>query len=191
MYLDIRRGNLGTAVFDKEDVRYRYLLTRCLDEGDVEREGSVGFVMLNPSEADENQPDHSVGRCITFANNTGCRTLEVGNLYAWYGKKPTDLLDAPPPRGPIGPHNDACLFGLATRCSKVVAAWGKYASKKRANHVLCLLWEGMEFAGRTPRIHRLGSLTRTGHPRHPSRVGNDVTLQIWPSTDPDIPPQIP
>ena len=188
MYLDIRRGSLGTAVFDKEDVRYRYLLTRSLGEG----QGSVAFVMLNPSKADEDQNDHTVSRCITIAQsleNVG--TLEVGNLYAWRATEPTELLDAPPPRGRIGPHNDACLFGLATRCSKVVAAWGDGASKKRAHHVLCLLWEGMEFAGRTPRIHRLGSLTRTGHPRHPSRVGNDVTLQIWPSTDPDIPPQIP
>ena len=191
MYLDIRRGNLGTAVFDKEDVRYRYLLTRCLDDGEVEREGSVGFVMLNPSEADENEPDHSVGRCITFANNTGCQTLEVGNLYAWRATKPAELLDVPPPKGPIGPLNDACLFGLATRCSKVVAAWGDDASKKRANHVLCLLWEGMMFAGRTPMIHRLGNLNRTGHPQHPRSAPRADTLQTWAPTASDTPPQIP
>ena len=187
MYYETRTGCEGVAVFDAEDIRYRYLLTLRLGEG----EDSVGFVMLNPSEADENRLDDTVSRCITIAQrqeNVG--TLEIGNLYAWYAKDPTDLLDAPPPKGPIGPHNDACLNGLAGRCSRVVAAWGDRASKRRANYVLGLLWEGMMSAGRTPSIYRLGRLNSTGHPRHPSRLRSDTPLQLWRPSTRDAPPRI-
>ena len=176
MTVEIRKGKRGTAVFDGSNNRYRYLLTRSLDEGKG-KEGSVGFVMLNPSKADENKDDPSVERCIEFSQ--GYRTLVVGNLYAWYATDPTELLDAPLQTGPIGLHNDAYLYCLATHCSVVVAAWGDDASKKRADHVLQLLWKAMESAGRTPVIYHLGKLTKAGNPRHPGRQKKNAKLQKW------------
>ena len=186
MTVEIQNGRRGTAVFDGTDCRYRYHLTRTLDKG---KKDSVGFVMLNPSKADQNRDDDTVNKCIGFSRRWNkYRTLEVGNLYAWYATHPTELLDAPAQTGPIGPHNDGYLYCLATRCSIVVAAWGDGASKKRANHVLRLLWEAMESAGRTPMIHRLGELTQEGHPRHPVRLKKKTKLQEW--NESGSPPQV-
>ena len=74
-----RKVGLGTAAVS-DDGRYRYHLTRDWHEG----EGSVAFVMLNPSGADHVRNDDTIEQCIRLAREWRCRTLEIGNLYAWY-----------------------------------------------------------------------------------------------------------
>ena len=192
-------GSEGSIVVDGDDRLYRYYLTREIGEGNrvprprrpPVRRGRVAFVMLNPSTASESENDPTVERCIQFAQKWGFQTLEVGNLYAWYATDPTELLDAPPQTGgPIGPHNDTYLHCLATRCSKVVTAWGNNASKKRANHVLRLLWDAMKSAGHAPRIHRLGDATQKGHPRHPLFESIEETPCVQWHGHNGLPPQI-
>lgn len=175
-------GELGTAVVDGNDRRYRYHLTRDFGEG----EGSVAFIMLNPSQANQDRNDHTIERCIGFARSWGRRILEVGNLYARYATDPAGLQNEP---DPMGPHNDEYLRCIATRCSTVVVAWGGQGTeflstgqfKHRANDVLRLICEAMESAGRTPMIHRLGlgELTKEGHPRHPLYMPSDARLLPW------------
>lgn len=174
-------GELGTAVVDGNDRRYRYHLTRDFGEG----EGSVAFIMFNPSTANHHCDDDTVARCSDFARDQGWRVLEVGNLYARYATNPADLRGEPDPKGP---HNDAYLRCIATRCSTVVAAWGVQGTKfltglqfkDRANHVLRLIWKAMENAGREPMIHHLGALTQAGYPPHPSRLRNSaMELDRW------------
>ena len=106
-------GELGTAVVDGNDRRYRYHLTRDFGKG----EGSVAFIMLNPSRANHHCDDDTVEWCSDFARDKGFRVLEVGNLYARYATKPAVLRNE---LDPIGPHNDAYLRYIATCCSKVV-----------------------------------------------------------------------
>ena len=181
-------GEKGTAVVDGNNRLYRYRLTRDIGEG----EGSVAFIMLNPSKANHHCDDDSVERCIGFARSWGFQTLEVGNLYARYATNPTGLLDV---QDPIGqPHNDQCLRCIASHCHTVVAAWGEQGKilgmrdfRNRANHVLQLLWEAMESAGRTPMIHHLGG-TKKDHPCHPGRLRNGTRRQEWRVSNP--PPQI-
>ena len=182
MPVQILSGELGTAVVDGNDRRYRYHLTRDFGEG----VGSVAFIMLNPSRANHHCDDDTVERCIGFAQTWEGQILEVGNLYAWYATDPDNLRNV---EDPIGPHNDWYLRCIATRCSKVVAAWGaqivrvgalsNQEFRDRANHVLRLLWEAMESAGRTPIIYRLGDLTQAGHPRHPLYTRHDIELVRW------------
>lgn len=182
------RGERGRAVVDGNNRLYRYRLTRDIGEG----ERSVAIIMLNPSKANHHCDDDSVERCISFARTWGFRTLEVGNLYARYATSPTGLLEL---QDPIGqPHNDQCLRYMASHCHTVVAAWGEQGKvlgmqvfRNRANHVLRLLWEAMEGAGRTPMIHHLGRTTK-GHPYHPGRLPNDTRLREWGVSNP--PPQI-
>ena len=98
---ELLKGELGTAV-ESGDGRYRYHLTRDLGEG----EGSVAFIMLNPSQANQDRNDHTIERCIGFARSWGRRILEVGNLYARYATDPAGLQNEP---DPMGPHNDEYL----------------------------------------------------------------------------------
>ena len=183
-------GELGTAVVDGDERCYRYHLTRDFGEG----EGSVAFIMLNPSMANHECNDETVCKCIRLAKHWGYRTLEVGNLYARYATKPADLRNYPVPIA-IGPHNDAYLRCIATRCPTVVAAWGGWGEqwgpadlggfrtrdyKKRADDVVQLLLDAMANAGREPAIYRLGRLTDAGYPRHPSRLARkDEELRLW------------
>ena len=182
------KGELGTAVVDGDDRRYRYHLTRDFGEG----EGSVAFIMLNPSKADHHHDDDTVEWCSHFALDQGWQVLEVGNLYARYAIKPADLRNDPDPKGL---HNDAYLRCIATRCPTVVAAWGGWGEqwgpadlggfgeqdlRQRQDDVVQLLLDAMADAGREPAIHRLGRLTDAGYPRHPSRLAHeDEVLMPW------------
>ena len=60
-------GDLGTVVVDGDDLRYRYHLTRDFDEG----EGSVAFIMLNPSTADHDCDDKTVATCSRIGRRRG------------------------------------------------------------------------------------------------------------------------
>ena len=182
------KGELGTAVVDGDERRYRYHLTRDFGEG----EGSVAFIMLNPSRANHHCDDDTVKWCSHFALDQGWQVLEVGNLYAQYATKPAVLRNEP---DPIGPHNDAYLRCIATRCSTVVAAWGGWGQhwgpadlggfgqqglKQRQDDVVQPLLDAMENTGREPVIYRLGRLTSAGYPRHPSRLRHeDKELKVW------------
>ena len=180
-------GELGTVIMD-DDRNYRYHLTRDFGAG----EGRIAFIMLNPSKANHHCDDRTVERCSAFARDQGYQVLEVGNLYAQYGTEPRDLQHEPPP---IVQLNNAHLCQIATRCPTVVAAWGDMGEKpfgrqqlrNRANHVLQLIWEAMENAEHAPMIHRLGQLTKKGHPRHPSRLGDDnMCLVEWTGAPPQV-----
>ena len=178
----INEQRTWTAVLDEEhDPHYRYHLTRNFPSG----EGRVAFVMLNPSTADHQCNDDTVDKCINLAKHWGYRTLEVGNLYARYATCPNDLQNVDDQIGQ--PYNDEYLRCIATRCDKVVAAWGaqgeKFDSnfKCRANDVVQLLLSAMARACREPRIHRLIlSATADGHPLHPARKSVDrMRKEVW------------
>jgi hypothetical protein len=81
--------------------------------------------MLNPSKADERNPDPTVSRVMARAANEGFGGLVVRNLGGWRATYPDELLVAV---DPVGPHNVEALqldFGAPH-----VAAWGRV--EKRA-----------------------------------------------------------
>lgn len=146
---------------------YRYTLTR----GPwLHGEGTVLFVMLNPSKAtsDEGgQDDPTATRCIRFAQSWGYRRLTVGNLYALQATDPRELFRA---EDPVGPKNDIALIQLARGADEVVVAWGatQHPQPDRAAHVLELLE-----AAHGP-VVCLGFTPATGQPRHPCRIAGDA-----------------
>lgn len=171
--------------WDDGRYRYRYHLTRDTGVG----EGRVAFIMLNPSSADHDETDDTVDRCIEFARDWGFRTLEVGNLYAWYATDPHDLRH--PQQDPVGPHNDHYLRCIATRCDRVVPAWGgqgeqhlgSQAFNSRANAVLRLLREAMS---ENQCLHHLVTKwTAEGYPLHPGRRSYRGTVsEEWEEENP-------
>jgi len=68
--------------------QYRYVLWRDTGTG----EGSVVFIMLNPSTADATTDDPTIRRCLGFARHWGYRTLVVVNLFALRATNPRMLL---------------------------------------------------------------------------------------------------
>ncbi len=133
---------------------YRYALVRDGWLG----EGTVLFVMLNPSTADADTDDQTVRRCIDFAQRWGFARLVVANLYAYRATDPRDLGDAAGAGvDPIGPQNDVWLAKLSKASTDIVVAWGGKAERDRERQVLDMLGPGVACLGQT----------KSGAPLHP------------------------
>jgi hypothetical protein len=137
---------------------YRYCLERRWSGG----KGLCGFIMLNPSTADEHRDDPTIRRCIGFAKAWGYAGLKVGNLFALRATDPRALFAA---RDPVGdPANRQALLRLIEEATLILCAWGEFsAANDRGREAVAL----MHGRGRVP--HCLG-LTKRGAPRHPLYV---------------------
>jgi hypothetical protein len=157
--------------------RYRYELARAWAHG----VGRIAFVGLNPSTADGSKDDATLRKCIGFATRWGFSALHMLNLFAWRDRRPRGLLDA---SDPVGPHNDETITRIASRCDRVVLAWGsaipalRIQVAERASLVRSLLasidGEVGRFAGAPP-----------GGTRHPLMLRYDTPFerQASPSND--------
>ncbi len=155
------------AVFDASGM-YRYSLWRAW-YADHPR---VGFVMLNPSTADEQRNDPTIRRCIEFARAWRFGSIEVVNLFAYKGTDMKELLKVD---DPVGDENDFFIERAMERCSTVVAGWGtKGTLLGRDRQVMQLLRCKQD-------VYCLG-VTKDGHPRHPLYVRGDIRLARFGST---------
>lgn len=164
-----RLWSSGGARFDPRFPEYRYLLWR--EVAPIGGEGTLLFVMLNPSTADEHVDDPTIRRCIRFAVDLGYRRLEVVNLY---GLRATDP-DALRTHGnPVGSGNDHAIEEAAKRAKHVIVAWGDSEPAvypRRSDDVLPLLLEhGPAYC--------LGR-TASGAPRHPLYVAKAARLDLY------------
>ncbi len=140
---------------------WRYSLTR--DVAPLDGDGTVTFVMLNPSTADESQDDPTIRRCIGFARSWGFARLKVVNVYGFRATDPSDLARA---ADPIGPDNLCTIAKVIGGSDLVICAWGAHDTNGQAAKVLELV----------AAPHCLG-VTKNGSPRHPLYVKADTQPQ--------------
>ena len=145
---------------------YRYRLWRRWGRGPL-----ATFVMLNPSTADAMKDDPTIRRCIGFAKREGCGKLLVVNLFAYRATDPADLKRA---EEPVGPLNGDVLDEVAMQCQgPLIVAWGNHGDHQgQAGEFLTRL---------SPHFRKplcLGT-TRSGHPKHPLRLGADTLLRQY------------
>lgn len=103
---------------------HRYVLRRnWLGEG-----GTVNFIMLNPSTADDMFDDATIRRCVGFAKRWGFSGLVVTNLYAYRATQPKDLEALIALDGgyeiAIGEENMTHIDHEAKNAQAIVCAWG-------------------------------------------------------------------
>lgn len=154
-----------SAVFS-EDRQYRYSLSREWLIGD----GTLLFLMLNPSTADAIANDPTVTRCIGFAHTWGFQRLLVGNIFALRSTDPAALLTHD---DPIGPENDEWLARLVGEADQVVVAWGAHAAVIDREPVVCEL---LNAAGADVTCLRK---TAGGHPGHPLYIPAAQAPEPW------------
>lgn len=141
--------------------RYRYVLWRDWIGG----AGTVIFIGLNPSTADEENDDPTIRRCIGFAKAWGFESLCMLNLFAFRATNPQAMMAAD---DPVGPENDQFLAQHIGAC-ETIAAWGA----------------GGWYRGRGPFIHdiypqlKMLRLTKGGHPCHPLYLPKTLQPQEW------------
>ena len=100
-----------------EDRAYRYTLHRIWDKD----KPLCGFIMMNPSTADENHLDPTLKRCKYFAREWDYGGMAIANIFALRSTDPKGLLEV---ADPIGPENDAAILSVYNECGLTVAAMG-------------------------------------------------------------------
>lgn len=126
----------------------------------------VGFVLLNPSTADETLDDPTIRRCIGFAKALGYGGLTLGNLFALRSTDPRALRSD---YDPEGPSNDQALLQIATDAQgNIICGWGNHgAFMNRGREVL----RRFRAWGATPTAL---ALTKAGEPAHPLYLRGDL-----------------
>ena len=150
------------AVFSDDRV-YRYRLWRTWD---VEKP-VLGWIMTNPSTADETEDDPTIRRCIGFAKEWGYGSIVVGNLFALRATNPDELYEHD---APVGPENDAQLQTICEGADRVIAAWGNPGS---------LQGRGREVAQSLDDELYALEVNQTGHPKHPLYVSGDADPEVF------------
>ena len=165
----------STAVLSADGL-YRYRLTRSdLPAGWLRmHEPVLLWIMLNPSTADEQQDDQTIGRVKAFTRRLGYSGCTVVNLYALRSTDPRGLWASD---NPVGPDNDAVIareaFTAVNDGAPIIAAWGVNARPERVAEVLALPHVAA-------RLQCLG-VTKSGAPRHPLYLRSDAALSFWPA----------
>jgi len=160
---------------------YRYLLWRSFDS--LLPGKTIAWVMLNPSTADETNPDPTLTRCVNYAKAWGYGRLEVVNLFALRDKDPTQLLYR---EDPVGPDNDAYLRRAVARAPTVVCAWGAPQNTKvgrMATRRADELWESvLQYHPNTVCLGTCGlsaGYRNVPEPRHPLYLRKNLTPEPY------------
>jgi hypothetical protein len=145
-----------------ECCNHRYSLYRIWD---IEKP-YILFIMLNPSTADHFNDDPTIRRCINFAKDWGYGGLFVGNLFSYRATNPNELKELTDDKI-IGIDNDVQLAAMASKCEKVVFAWGDIDKRftYREAKVISMFKGSFCIA-----------LSKSNHPRHPLYLRSDTRL---------------
>jgi hypothetical protein len=145
---------------------WRYRLERRWTDGEA-----VGFILLNPSTADESKDDPTIRRCIGYAKAWGFGGLVLGNIFALRSTDPAKLYTVD---DPIGPANNKWLRKIVGGCETVVCGWGVHGECGfRGQEVLGLI----RSMGRAPKALRV---TKSGQPGHPLYLPSSLVPQELP-----------
>lgn len=149
------KQNMNQGAHFSPDRRYRYSLWRIWNED----KPLVMFIGLNPSTANEREPDPTIRRVMKFAYNWGYGGIYMMNLFAFVTAYPIRLAEEADPLG----DNNGWLDKIAINCEMIVFAWGAFGDGKgrqlirdRAESVKALF----------PGAYCIAK-TKTGHPGHP------------------------
>lgn len=123
--IDLTDSSGATFSYDR---KYRYRLWRFWDKN----KPPVAFIGLNPSTANEDEPDPTIRRVIQFAKDWGYGGVYMFNLFAIVSSSPEVLLTC---KDSIK-ENGIYLQELSESGMDIVFAWGSFKeADKRANEV--------------------------------------------------------
>lgn len=135
---------------------YRYRLER--GTGD----GTMAFIMVNPSTADATADDATIRKVVGFATRVGFGRVIVGNKFAF---RATDIRALRTATDPIGPENDRHLEQIMRDADRHIVAWGPLS---KLPPVLRGRWRAVvEIARRVGCELVALDTAKCGHPKHP------------------------
>lgn len=164
-----------SAAFSFHNI-YRFRLDRWWADGP-----RLGWLMCNPSMANDASDDPTVRKCIKFTRRWGYPGLTIVNLFDLVCTHPAQLLLSPMPTSRDNANAISMVMG---EISSLIIAWGcddiMNAMKKKG-------FDPMDTMNRirdvrpTLQVFHMG-LTNGGAPRHPSRLayGTEQHKFVWP-----------
>jgi hypothetical protein len=120
-------NNSAGAVFDISG-KYRYALWRVWDISKL----YIGWILLNPSTADELKLDPTLRRCKRFSEGWGYGGFYVFNVFGLKSTNPKELIKS---RDPIGNLNDSTIIFKITCVSKIIVGWGNNILKFKERYL--------------------------------------------------------
>ncbi len=152
------------------DRAYRYFLRRPVDgDLDLRAKPPVGFLLLNPSTADETQDDPTVRRCRRYAMAWGYGEVIVLNAFAYRATDPNVMRAQ---EDPVGPKNDQVITNTAATLIKLggtlVCGWGNHGTYRGRGSELRELLK--------PYPVKAFPYTGVGEPGHPLYLRKDIRL---------------
>ena len=153
---------------------HRLWLTRELDPlSALSYDGTVLFVMLNPSVADAGRDDPTIRRVSRFAiERMQATRLLVANLFTVRATDPRSFDPADPASNCA--QADAALEWLSEQADTVVLAWGSPANTRDALAVERRALAARKILARRHSRALAFGTTKGGDPRHPLFVRKDA-----------------
>jgi len=164
----IVKGDFCSGAMFSECEKYRYVLWRRW-EPNCESSNIVSFIGLNPSTADEVKLDPTVTRCVNWAKAWGFGGMAMLNCFAYRATDPKDMKRQ---ADPVGNGNRAALLVWGRESGRTVLCWGNHGTWEDRNK------EVLEILGDRNTFYHFG-LTKTGQPKHPLYLPNNIELQKW------------
>lgn len=153
---------------------YRFLLWRNLQlELGHDHRGTLLWIMLNPSTADDQTDDATIRRIKTFTAREQYGRLEVVNLLPQRATDPDGL--HPPSIDELG-RNRVVVDEAIRYATRVVAAWGATRPRAVRSHIDASIDATRRLADRHNQPLWCLGTTAAGHPRHPLYVKTDAPL---------------
>lgn len=146
------------------DRKYRYSLWRIWDKN----KPLIMFIGLNPSTANEKEPDPTITRVIGFARDWGYGGVYMMNCFPIVSSDPKILkeMDAAEYCFQVLNRNDSCLARIASQCEEIIFAWGKFK-------IVTMTGVDRQLMAMFPEAKVLVK-NKNGSPRHPLYVHGDT-----------------
>lgn len=124
---------------------------------------------LNPSTADDKKPDITISKIMGFAERNGFDGFVMLNLYPHRATFPKNLPDEL--NSECHTANIQAILNCLAEFSEVniLAVWGEPIKTKKYLP-LCLAQINEAISGLNANWWQIGDMTKSGHPRHPSRA---------------------
>lgn len=146
--MKIKTKAINSKAIFSDCKNYRYVLERTFTSG----KGSVNFILLNPSTADEFHNDPTIAKCEKWCIDNNIKTMYITNVFAFRATEPKDMLQS---KDPIGQYNEGYLLHVANISDIIICGWGNHATHfNRHKELLKLL---AHFTLRCFKINKNGS----------------------------------
>lgn len=145
-------------------LQYRFALSRAWEPN----MRVIGFILLNPSTADDKIDDPTVKKLIQFAKHNKYGGFLLANIFSLRSTDPKLLRTH---HDPIGPSNDYWIAQLTRWSEIVVCGWGNHGSlNNRGKEVKLIIPKAKRFAF---------GFNNGGQPTHPLYLSPTKRFLPW------------